>query len=77
MARGRSKRNQGTSPALAIDQVDEFDECCAQAIAIASLLMEADSDPAIQDSAWAIRSLIERAKAISETLIRLSQLAES
>lgn len=72
MARDKSKRNAGTSPALALDSVDEFDQCCTQAIAIASLLMEADSDPAVQDSAWAIRSLIERSRAITLALFRRS-----
>jgi hypothetical protein len=66
MTRDRSRRRQRTSPALTIDQVDEFHQCCAQAIAIASLLMEADSDPAVQNSAWAIRSLVERAVTIIE-----------
>jgi len=51
-----------------IEQVDELDTCCAQAIAIAALLMEADAGSAIQDAACAIRMLIERARRISESL---------
>lgn len=68
MARKRSRRSPTQSPVAAIDRLDEFDQCCAQAIAIASLLMEVDSDSGVQDSAWAIRSLVERAKEIHEDL---------
>jgi hypothetical protein len=32
--------------------------------------MEVDSDSAIQDSAWAIRALVERAKAISDCILQ-------
>lgn len=71
MARKRSRRTPTLSPASTIDRLDEFDQCCAQAIAIASLLMEVDSDRAVQDSAWAIRSLVERARTISTVLQRV------
>jgi hypothetical protein len=72
MSGNKSKTKPETGPAVTLDAVDEFDQCCAQAIAIASLLMEVDSDPAVQDSAWAVRSLIERATAISGALFRRS-----
>ncbi len=51
-----------------IGLIDEFDEKCAQAIAIAGLLMEANIDAEVQDSAWAIRSLVERAAIIAAQL---------
>ncbi len=70
-----SKRKQRSNSiaSSAVEYADELDQCCAQAIAIAALLMEADTDSAIQDSAWAIRSLVERAKAIGESLFKLSR----
>lgn len=70
VARGVSKRNQRAArpPQSSIERMDEFDQCCVQAIAIASLLMDAEIEPAVQDSAWAIRSLVERAMAINNSL---------
>jgi len=70
-----SKRKQrpNATASLAIDYADELDQGCAQAIAIASLVMEADAEPAIQDSGWAIRDLIERVKALGESLFQLTR----
>ncbi len=51
---------------------DEFNECCAQAMAIASILMQVDADGAVQDAAWAIRSLVTRAQVLGEELRRLT-----
>lgn len=68
----RKQRKNSATPS-ALEHADELDQCCAQAIAIAGLLMEADADSAIQDSAWAIRCLIERARRNGESLLRLTR----
>ena len=55
-----------------IDLADRFEEGCAQAIAIASLLMEADADVALQDAAGAVRDLVERIRNIGRILLKTS-----
>jgi hypothetical protein len=55
-----------------IDLADRFEEGCAQAIAIASLLMEADADVAVQDAAGAVRDLVERIRNIGRILLKMS-----
>lgn len=70
-----SKRKQrpNSTASSAVDCADELDQCCAQAIAIAALLMEADTDQAIQDSAWAIRCLVEKARSNGESLLQIAR----
>jgi len=68
---GRKQRLNSTAFS-AVEQADELNQCCAQAIAIAALLMQADTDSAIQDSAWAIRCLVERARDKGESLFKLA-----
>lgn len=53
-----------------IDLVDHFEEGCAQAIGITSLLMEADADIAIQNAAWVVRDLVERIRNIGRILLK-------
>jgi hypothetical protein len=55
-----------------IDLADRFEEGCAQAIAIAALLMEADADVAVQDAAGAVRDLVERIRNIGRILLKTS-----
>jgi hypothetical protein len=55
-----------------IDLADRFEEASAQAIAIASLLMEADADVAVQDAAGAVRDLVERIRNIGRVLLKTS-----
>ena len=55
-----------------IDLTDRFEEGCAQAIGIASLLIEADADVAIQNAAAAVRDLIERIRNIGRILLKTS-----
>lgn len=70
MARVREQRKPARRIPSTLEQVDELHRCCAQAIAIAGLLMEADVDPEIQDSAWAIQSLVEQIRVIGGSLVR-------
>ena len=65
MARTPTERERESST---LDQADEFHRCCAQAIAITGLLMEADVDSEIQDAAWAVQSLVEHMQAIGEAI---------
>ena len=53
-----------------IDLADRFEEGCSQAIGIASLMMEADADVAIQNAAWAVRDLVERIRNIGRILLK-------
>jgi hypothetical protein len=55
-----------------IDLADRFEEGCAQAIAIASLLMEADADVAVQEGAGVVRDLVERIRNIGRILLKTS-----
>jgi hypothetical protein len=55
-----------------IDLADRFEEGCAQAIGIASILMEADADVAIQNAAWTVRDLVERVRNIGRILLKTS-----
>jgi hypothetical protein len=55
-----------------IDLADRFEEGCAQAIAIAALLMEADADVTVQDAAGAVRDLVERIRNIGRILLKTS-----
>ena len=48
--------------------IDEFDEKCAQAIAISGLLMHADVDEEVTNSAWAIHDLVRRASRVARQL---------
>lgn len=68
VARATTQQKHTRRGASALDQADEFYRCCAQAIAITGLLMEADADSEIQDAAWAVQSLIEQMQAIGEAL---------
>jgi len=69
MARKSTQRERKSSN---LDQADEFHRCCAQAIAITGLLMDADADSEIQDAAWAVQSLVEQMQAIGEALFNSS-----
>jgi hypothetical protein len=73
MARS-STRNQRPNPAptLAVEYADEIDQYCAQVVAIAGLIMDADVDRSVQDAAWAIRCLVERARQHSDALFHLT-----
>jgi hypothetical protein len=53
-----------------IDLADRFEEGCAQAIGVASLIMEADADVAIQNAAWVIRDLVEGIRNIGRILLK-------
>jgi hypothetical protein len=55
-----------------IDLADRFEEGCAQAIAIVSLLMEIDADVAVQDAAGAVRDLVERIRNIGRIMLKTS-----
>jgi hypothetical protein len=55
-----------------INLADRFEEGCAQALAIVSLLMEADADVAVQDAAGAVRDLVERIRNIGRILLKTS-----
>jgi hypothetical protein len=59
-----------------IDLADRFEEGCAQAIAIASLLMETDADVAVQEGAGVIRDLVERIRNIGRILLKTSDAVE-
>lgn len=72
MARATTQQKHTRRQASALDQADEFYRCCAQAIAITGLLMEADADSEIQDAAWAVQSLVEQMQAIGEVLFSSS-----
>jgi hypothetical protein len=52
--------------------IDEFDEKCAQAIAVAGLLMKADVDEEVTNSAWAIHDLIRRASIVARQLFSIT-----
>ena len=53
-----------------VDLLDRFEEGCAQAIGVASLMMEADADGAIQNTAWVVRDLIEKVRNIGRILLK-------
>jgi len=72
VARATTQQKYNRRDASALDQADEFYRCCAQAIAITGLLMEADADSEIQDAAWAVQSLVEQMQAIGEALFHSS-----
>ena len=55
-----------------LDLADRFEEGCAQAIGIASLLMEADADVAIQNAAWSVRDLVERIRNIGRVFLKVN-----
>jgi hypothetical protein len=65
-------QHPNSTESSALEHADELAMCCAQAIAIAALLMEADTDQPIQDSAWAIRCLVERARRAGESLVQFA-----
>jgi hypothetical protein len=69
----KRKQRQKSNASSAVEHADELDQCCAQAIAIAALLTEADTDQAIQDSAWAILCLIERVRNNGDSLFQLAR----
>jgi len=71
--KARRKRRSNLPASSAIEHTDDLDQCCAQAIAIGSLLMEADTDSAIQDTAWAILCLVERARSNGESLLKFTR----
>jgi hypothetical protein len=53
-----------------IDLADRFEEDCAKAISIASLMMEADADVAVQNAAWVVRDLVEKIRNIGRIVFK-------
>lgn len=64
--RAAATRCQGASSD--IDLADALEKRCTQAIGLANLLMEADAEDAVADTAWLMRDLVEEIRGIGRTL---------
>lgn len=79
--KGRHKAKKGHSDATLnchatirvdrIDLADRFEEDCAKAVGIASLMMEADADVAVQNAAWVVRDLVEKIRSIGRIALKI------